>query len=159
MSNVTLDSLTSAGRSGQRTLLPAGVAARRGVFLFFAAAGLGAGFMLTGQAATADAARLAGEDLTRLLRSMAAIKAAIILPAIAAIVWRLGVPASSMLFAAYTASAAAMTLSIGLIWHMAHVGQGALLMHAGLIGTLVLLFRDKAVGQRLASALKVRARR
>ena len=159
MSNVTLDSLTSAAPRDQRTLLSAGVAARRGAFLFLAAAGLGAGFLLTGQVAAADAARLAGEDLIRLLRGMAAIKIAIILPALAAIFWRLGAPASSALFAAYIASAAAMTLSIGLIWHMAHVGPGAVLMHAGLIGTLVLLFRDKAVGQRLASALKARVKR
>jgi len=159
MSNVTLDSLTTATLRGQRTLPPGGVAARRGAFLFLVAAGLGAGFLLTGQVAAADAARLAGEDLTRLLRGMAAIKVAIILPAIAAIFWRLGAPASSALLAAYTASATAMALSIGLIWHMAHVGPGALLMHAGLIGTLVLLFRDKAVGEQLAMALKARAKR
>jgi len=159
MSNAALDQLTSASHSDLRALPLAGAAGRRSAFLLFAAAGLAAGFMLTGQAAAAEAARLAGEDLTRLLRGMAAIKAAIILPALAAILWRLGTPASPALFGAYTASAAAMTLSIGLIWHMAHVGPGALLMHAGLIGTLVLLFRDKAVGQRLAATLKARARR
>lgn len=158
MSNAALDQLTPASRSDLRALMPAGAVARRGAFLLLALAGLAAGFVLTGQAASAEAAKLAGEDLTRLLRGMAAIKVAIILPAIAAILWRLGTYASSALFAAYTASAVAMTLSIGLIWHMAHVGPGALLMHAGLIGTLVLLFRDKAVGQRLSSALKARAR-
>jgi hypothetical protein len=159
MSNATLDRLTTTTRTNVRVAPLAAALQRRAVFLMFAAAGFGAGFLITGQAAAANAASLAGEDLTRLLRGMAAIKAAIILPAIATIVWRLGTPATSALFAAYTASAAAMTLSIGLIWHMAHVGPGALLMHAGLIGTLVLLFRDKAVGERLASALKARARR
>lgn len=132
---------------------------RQAAFAVLMGASLTAGFLLTGIEAATRAAALAGEDLTRLLRGMAVIKAAILLPAIAAILWRLGAPASSALFAAYIASAAVMTLSIGLIWHMAHVGPGALLMHAGLIGTLVLLFRDKAVGERLASALKARVRR
>ncbi len=156
MSNATLDRLTSATWPDLSRLLPVGAIARRSAFLLFAAAGLAAGFVLTGQIAAANAASLAGEDLTRLLRGMAAIKAAIILPAVAAILWRLGVSISPAGFAAYTAAAGAMTLSIGLIWHMAHVGPGALLMHAGLIGTLVLLFCDKAAGERLASALKAR---
>ncbi len=137
---------------------PDAVLQRRAVLLLFAAAGLGAGFLITGQAVAANAAALAGEDLTRLLRGMAAIKAAIILPAVAAMLWRLGAPISPAGLTAYTAATAAMTLSIGLIWHMAHVGPGALLMHAGLIGTLVLLFRDEAVGKRLAVALKARTK-
>lgn len=156
MSNATLDRLTSAARPDLRICLPASAAARRATVLLFMAAGLVAGFVMTGQFAAAEAARLSGEDLARLLRGMAAIKAAIILPAIAVILWRLGVPASSTLMTAYTLAASAMTFSIGLIWHLAHVGPGALLMHAGLIGTVILLFRDKAVAERLAVALTAR---
>jgi hypothetical protein len=63
------------------------------------------------------------------------------------------------MLAGYTLAAMSMSVSPGLIWHMAHVGAGAFLMHAGLIATLVILFRDKAVGDRLAKLLKSRAAR
>jgi hypothetical protein len=42
---------------------------------------------------------------------------------------------------------------------MAHVAAGAVLLHAGLLATVVLLWRDPAVGQRLASLVAARRAR
>lgn len=39
----------------------------------------------------------------------------------------------------------------GLIWGLAHIGLGALLLHAGLAATLILLWCDPQVGTRLAT--------
>lgn len=134
-------------------------AGRRTVFLACAALAAVGGFALTGGAAASYAAAQAGGDLTGLVRAMAALKTAIILPAVSAVVWRLGAPARSEMLAGYTLAAMSMSVSPGLIWHMAHVGAGAFLMHAGLIATLVILLRDKAVGDRLAKLLTSRAAR
>ena len=62
------------------------------------------------------------------------------------------------MLAGYALAGMSMSVSLGLIWHMAHVSAGAFLMHAGLITTLVMLFRDKAVGERLSGLLKTRLR-
>jgi hypothetical protein len=42
---------------------------------------------------------------------------------------------------------------------MAHVATGAALLHAGLFATIVLLWRDPAVGARLASLVAARRAR
>jgi hypothetical protein len=42
---------------------------------------------------------------------------------------------------------------------MVHVALGALLLHGGLIGTILLFWRDKAVGSRLAALVAVRRER
>ncbi len=116
-----------------------------------------AGFILT-PAETVDAAEAAaGADLARLLKAMAVIKLAFVLPAALAVIWRLSLPVSVGRLVAYAAATAAMTISIGLIWHLAHVGLGALLMHAGLISTLILLFTDKDVVVQLSGMLARRA--
>jgi hypothetical protein len=133
-------------------------ASQRALFLAGIVLATVGGFALTGNEAVSQAAAQAGEDLTRLLRAMAALKAAIILPAAAAIVWRLGAPARLEVLAGYALAGMSMSVSLGLIWHMAHVSAGAFLMHAGLITTLVMLFRDKAVGERLSGLLKTRLR-
>ena len=108
------------------------------------------GFWDTGAADSAQAVAGAGADLARLLRFMAVIKAAMALGALAAIWWRLGLAASPVRLSVYLATAAAMGAGPGLIWAMAHVAWGALLLHGGLFAALILLWRDPAVGTRLA---------
>jgi hypothetical protein len=96
------------------------------------------------------AAAHAGPALARLLRFMAVVKAGIALAACAAVLWRLGAAITLPWFTAYAVSAAAMAAGPGLIWGMAHVAPGALLLHGGLIATVLLVWRDPAVASRLA---------
>jgi hypothetical protein len=102
------------------------------------------------------AAALADPDLTRLLRAMAGLKALAAAGAIAAAWWRLGAPVTWLRFAAYALASAAMAVGPGLIWQMAHVVIGALLLHGGLLAAIVLLWRDPAMGARLAELLAAR---
>lgn len=114
---------------------------------------------LAGDAAVeAAAVQAAGEDLTRLMRFMAAIKGVLALAALAALVWRLGVPIAAARFMAYGLASAAMGAGPPLIWMMAHVGLGALLLHGGLLASVLLLWHDPAVADRLARLLPARAR-
>lgn len=117
-----------------------------------AGAGAGAG-LFAGSADSASAVAAAGDDLTRLLRAMAALKLLFVAAATAAILWRLRAPIGPAWLAAYAITAAAMAAGPGLVWTMTHVGLGAALMHLGLLGSLVLLWRDPATGQLLAAAL------
>ncbi len=105
------------------------------------------------------AAAHAGDALTRLLRFMAVVKAGIALAACAAMLWRLGAAITLPWFTAYAVSAAAMAAGPGLIWGMVHVGLGAMLLHGGLIGTILLFWQDKAVGDRLAAVVAARRER
>ncbi len=129
---------------------------RRSVYLgavvLAAAAGLAA-LALPGSAA----ARAADPDLTRLLAAMGLLKFAMAALAAGAVTWRLGLPAGAGAMAIYTGLGLAMGLSPGLIFAMTHVGLGALLLHVGLFGTLVLLWRDRAVGEALSRRLAARA--
>jgi uncharacterized membrane protein YuzA (DUF378 family) len=127
------------------------------ILLLAIVGGMTFGLMATGNGDTAQAVTGAGADLTRLLRAMAAIKAVMAIAAGAAIAWRLRDPAPLPILAAYAAACAAMAAGPGLIWGMVHVGAGALLLHGGLAAALVLLWRDPAVGRRLA--IRVAARR
>jgi len=111
-----------------------------------------AGFAACGTDASAHAVLQAGPDLTRLLRAMAGLKLLMAAGALAAMWWRLGAPASLPWLASYTAAGMAMAAGPGLIVSMAHVGAGALLLHAGLGATLVMLWRDPAMGPRLHEA-------
>ncbi len=43
-----------------------------------------------------------------------------------------------------------------LVWDMAHIRLGALLLHAGLVASLLLLWRDPAVGARLEAIITKR---
>jgi hypothetical protein len=114
---------------------------------------------MTGGEATARAVADSGADLTRLLRAMAALKAMMAVAAGAAVLWRLGVPVGLAWFAGYAMAAAAMAAGPGLIWGMAHVAGGAVLLHAGLLATIVLLWRDPVVGDRLAALVAQRRAR
>ena len=117
-----------------------------------------AGFLATDHAASARAVIVDGPELTRLLRSMAVLKLTMAAAATAGILWRLGSTAAPLWLAAYATSLAAMWIGPGLIWHMAHLKLGALLLHGGLFASLVLLWRDPAVGDRLASLIAARRR-
>jgi hypothetical protein len=67
-----------------------------------------------------------------------------------AVLWRLGGAAPVPQWAAYALACGAMWAGPGLIWGLAHIGLGALLLHGGLAATVVLVWRDPAVAARLA---------
>jgi hypothetical protein len=129
--------------------------ARAGILLVVTAA-LAAGYLATGGAATAAAVAHDGAALTRLMRFMAALKGGLALGAAAAVVWRLGAAVTVPWFAAYALACGAMAAGPGLIWGMAHVGLGALLLHGGLLASILLLWRDPVVGNRLAALVDAR---
>jgi len=116
------------------------------------------GTFTTAPAATAAAIAHDGESLTRLMRFMAGLKAAMALAAAASLFWRLGSPVRLSWYAAYAASTAAMAAGPGLIWGMVHIGLGALCLHGGLLATILLLWRDPATAARLAGMVTARRR-
>jgi hypothetical protein len=119
-------------------------------------AALTAGALATGPDAVSRAAAAAGPDLTRLLRAMAALKAVMAAGAVAAMVWRLGSAVTLPWLAGYAAAAGAMAAGPALIWGMAYVGIGAALLHGGLLASVLLLWRDPAVGTRLSAIVAAR---
>jgi hypothetical protein len=131
----------------------------RATVLFIILAAALAGALATGADTSARAVAESGADLTRLLRAMAAIKVLMAAAAAGAVVWRLAAPVSPAWLAGYALAGAAMAAGPGLIWGMAHVAAGAALLHAGLIATVVLLWRDPATGQRLAHLVAARRAR
>jgi hypothetical protein len=135
----------------------------RALLALVVAASFAAGLLATGTEASASANALAGADLTHLLRAMALLKALIAAGAVAAVMWRLGSPIMLAWWAAYAAACAGAAAGPVLIWQMAHVGAGALTFYVGLLGALILLWLDPAVGARLAMMVdawraKLRAR-
>jgi len=93
--------------------------------------------------ASASANAVAADpELARLLRAMALIKASMA----AAAVWLadrllLRCPLGPGLVAGLVSAVALMAAAPVLMWHVAHVGTGALLFHAGMIALLVLGWR------------------
>ena len=130
----------------------------RGVALMAIVAAAGAGFLLTDHGSSAAAVLRDGPDLTRLLRSMAVLKMMMAGAATAGILWRLGSAASALWLAGYAAATVSMWVGPGLIWDMAQLKLGALLLHGGLFASLVLLWRDPVVGDRLAAMIAARRR-
>lgn len=128
----------------------------RPLLLIVIAAAVAAAFLLTGQGQAARAIANAGPDLTRLLRAMAVIKAVAAVGVTAVVLWRFGVAVAPPWFAAYAASCAAMAAGPVLIWQMAYVGTGTLLLHGGLLGAGVLLWRDPALAGRLQAVIAAR---
>ncbi len=114
------------------------------------------GYFITSPDVAAHAAAQAGPELTRLMRGMAAIKTLLAIAAGAAVFWRLGAPASLPWFAAYSLTCAAMASGPGVIWNMEYLRTGALLLHGGLFASVVLLWRDPAMSQRLEAAVAAR---
>jgi hypothetical protein len=125
-------------------------ASRRAFILLATAAALIASLLATGSQATNLAILHDGTALTRLMRFMAAIKGVMALAAAAAVLWRLGAAISLPRFGAYVVTCASMAAGPGLIWGMAHIGLGAILLHGGLFATIILFWRDPAVGAQLA---------
>jgi len=112
-----------------------------------------AGLALSGHPAAADPA------LTRLLRAMAVIKVLIAAGAGAALYWRLAGPIGPWRLGAYAAAGAAMAAGPGLIWNMSHIAAGAALLHGGLVGTILLLWRDPGMAERLEQAITAKKAR
>jgi hypothetical protein len=152
-------SIAVSTTSGARAAWVASRLRARVAFLFVILGAAVVGALATQPDITARAVADSGADLTRLLRAMAAIKVLMAAGAAAGVLWRLAAPVSLAGFAAYAVAGAAMAAGPGLIWGMAHVAAGAVLLHAGLLATVVLLWRDPAVGQRLASLVTARRAR
>lgn len=150
MSNL-LFALTKGSASTNEALSPAWA---RGLFLLVIVVAAAAGILATDPSTAHTAAAEAGTDLTRLLRLMALIKAAVASAAVAAALWRLGWPVSPVRFGIYALAGATMVAGPGLIWGMAHVGLGALFLHAGLAATIILMWRDPAVCRGMDAALQ-----
>lgn len=149
----TNDGITTS-RSGARSIRSPN-ALRLLLLLLIAAAVTGGAFATSG-AAAAQAVADAGSDLVRLLRVMAALKVGLALGATAAVSWRLGSAVTPAWFAAYAIACGAMGAGPALIWSMAHVGTGALLLHGGLAAVVLLLWRDPGVADRLAAMITAR---
>ena len=132
--------------------------ARAGLLLLIAAS-VAAGLLVQDAAASAQAISAAGADLTRLLQMMAVLKASIAVGLSAAVIWRLGAAVTPARLAAYSISCSAMATGPLFIWNMAHVIAGTLLLHGGLLATIVLMWRDPAVGDRLATIVAARRQR
>ncbi len=145
----TSNSEARRARTAVRTIAP--TLARFAFILILAAAAV-AGFA----AASAPAASSADPGLTQVLRAMALIKSAMAAGAAAAVFWRLGGTISPVRLTLYTAAGAAMAAGPGLIWTMTNLAAGALLLHAGLAATAILLWRDPAVGRRLSEIVAAR---
>jgi len=111
------------------------------------------GMLVTDSATTARAIASAGEDWANLLRAMAVLKLVFAGAATAAVLWRLGAPVSAARWGGYALAVAALWAGPGLIWGLAHILPGTLLLHGGLIATAVLVWRDPATRARLAGII------
>ena len=115
-----------------------------------------AGFMAVGTETASLAASRAGADLTRLLRGMALLKSLMAAGATAVVLWRLDAPVRPSWLTAYAIACGTMWAGPGLIWSMAYIGTGALLLHGGLLTSVVLIWRDPAVAARLGAMISAR---
>ena len=118
----------------------------RVLLVLVVAASIAAGLLTTGIEAATLAVAVAGVELTHLLRAMALLKVVMAAGMAAAVWWRFGAPVTLVWWAAYALTCAGMAAGPGLIWQMAYVRTGALLLHVGLFAALVLLWRDPATG-------------
>ena len=111
------------------------------------------GMYATDGATTARMISSAGVDWANLLRAMAVLKLVFAGAATAAVLWRLGAPISATRWGGYALAAAASWAGPGLIWGLAHIALGALLLHGGLIATAMLVWRDPATRARLSDII------
>jgi len=125
----------------------------RGILLMVIAVAVAASAVAAAAPASSVAVAHAGAELTRLLRFMAVLKAAIAATAAAVLFWRLGAAITLPWFTAYAAACAAMAAGPGVIWAMVHVGLGAVLLHGGLLAVILLLWRDPGTAGRLQAIL------
>jgi hypothetical protein len=143
---------THVTRTTARTERPA---AARMIVIAAAAASLGVSAVY----AHAHPGAVADPALARLLRAMAAIKMLLAVCAGAAIWWRLAAPVRPVWLAGYAAAAGAMAAGPPLIWALTHIGMGALLLHGGLLTSILLLWRDPVTGACLDRAILARRAR
>ncbi len=141
-----------AGRLGRRVAADRARLALVGVVVVAAIAGVAG----PDRAASAQAVAAAGPDLVRLLRAMAAIKLLLAGLAGAVVYWRLGAGVGAARLAAYLAAGGAMAAGPGLIWTLTDVAAGAVLLHGGLLATILLLCRDPAMAARLEGVIAAR---
>jgi hypothetical protein len=149
-------SLVQAGAPphGARVPLRLSRAWLRTLLIGGAALGAAAGFLATGEAASLRAVHAAGPELTRLLRLMALVKVMLGVGALFAVHVRFRFPVAGRLALGYIAAGTVMAAGPGLIWGMAHVALGALLLHGGLASMLALGWVDG--GTTWASVLRRR---
>jgi len=114
------------------------------------------GLLATPSTVTARLIASDGGAWANLLRAMAALKVLFAGAASAAVLWRLGAPIFATRLSGYALAAAATWAGPGLIWGLAHIGLGALLLHGGLIATALLLWRDPATRARLSKMISRR---
>jgi hypothetical protein len=84
----------------------------------------------------------ADPSLARLLRGMALIKALLVVLAAAAVLWRLGKPASYRVVAAYLAGCWAIAGAATLIWQLTLIPLAAIGFHVAEISMLVVAWRE-----------------
>jgi len=111
------------------------------------------GMLVTDSATTSGLIASAGRDWANLLRAMAVLKLLFAGAATAAVLWRLGAPISVTRWGGYALSAGAAWAGPGLIWGLAHILLGTLLLHGGLIATAVLVWHDPATRVRLSEII------
>ncbi len=112
--------------------------------------------MVTDAASASRSVLAAGPDLVRLLRGMAVLKMLMALGAVAGLWWRLGSAVTPFWMVGYALAAGLMAAGPGLIWDMTYLRTGAVLLHGGLLATLLLLWCDPATGSRLAAIVAAR---
>jgi hypothetical protein len=158
MTDIVFSSMTASARADRHAPPVASAMTSRVLILAIIAVASVAGFLVTD---TADTAHIgaADPDLTRLLRAMTGLKLLMAAAATSAVLWRLAAPVSLIWLGAYATACAAMFAGPGLIWDMVHLKLGALLLHAGLIATLVLVWRDPVVARRLEAVISMRRSR
>lgn len=98
-------------------------------------------------------------ELLCLLRAMAGLKLLFAAAATGAILWRLQLPVAPWRLAGYSLSSAATLAGPGLLWHAAHPGAAALLLHGGLAASVVLLWQDPATSAAIEAAIAHRRQR
>ena len=90
----------------------------------------------------ADAARSADADLATLLRGMAVIKALLVAPMVALLLWRFRSPVSKPVATIYLLSLWTLAPAVVLIWKLEHVIAAAVLFHLALFAFLIVALRD-----------------
>jgi len=119
--------------------------------LVAAVVGAGALGLMTG-GADAD------PELALLLRFMASVKAVMALAAATLVAWRFGWPVRPATAVGYVVAASSMAAGAGLIWQLAHVAIGAVMVHGGLAMLAGLGWKDRAGWAQAASAISVSMR-
>lgn len=151
-----MTSIASPATTAPAGISPLSPAMARALLVLVTAASVAAGLLTTGTEASASAIVLAGADLTHLLRAMALLKVVMAVGMAAVVLWRLGSSITLVWWVAYALACAGMAVGPSLIWQMAYVRTGALLLHVGMFAVLILLWRDPAMGARLGMMVAAR---